>query len=66
MNHNTPFESSDDIVHVEKSGRFHVDVVLKSLYMRVSELSEDICNCLDPKIMVVTISNIQPCVGNTL
>jgi hypothetical protein len=41
-----PFESSGDIVHVEKSGRFDVDVVLKYLFMRVGELRDDICNRL--------------------
>jgi hypothetical protein len=39
--------SSGDIVHVEKSGRFDVDVVLKSLFVRVGELSDDTCNRLD-------------------
>jgi hypothetical protein len=32
---------SDDIVHVEKSGRFDVDVVFKSLFMRLGELSDE-------------------------
>jgi hypothetical protein len=36
-----PFESSGEIVHVEKSGRFDDDVVLKSLFMRLGELSDD-------------------------
>jgi hypothetical protein len=41
------------------SGRFDVDVVLKSLFMRVGELSDDICKCLDTAItMKVTISNV--------
>jgi hypothetical protein len=39
-----PFGLSGDIAHVEKSGRFDVDVVLKSLFMRLGELSDDICN----------------------
>jgi hypothetical protein len=34
-----PFESSGHIIHVEKSGRFDVDVVLKSLFMRLGELA---------------------------
>jgi hypothetical protein len=34
-----PFESFGDIVHVEKSGCFNVDVVLKSLFVRVGELT---------------------------
>jgi hypothetical protein len=41
---------SGDIVHIEKSGLFNVDEVLKSLFMRVGELSDDIFNCLDPEI----------------
>jgi hypothetical protein len=62
-----PFESSGDIVHVEKSGRFDVDVVLKPLFMRVGELSDDICNRLDSEITIkVTISNVPWCVNNTL
>jgi hypothetical protein len=40
--------SSGDIVHVEKSGRFDVDVVLKFFFTRLGELSDDICNRLDP------------------
>jgi hypothetical protein len=49
------------------SGRVHVDVILKSLSMRVGELSDGICNCLDPKItMKATISNVQLCFDNTL
>jgi hypothetical protein len=58
--------SSGDIVHVEKSGRFDVDVVLKSLFMRVGELSDDICNHLVSKIVMVTILNVTSCVNNTL
>jgi hypothetical protein len=50
--------SSGDIVHVEKYGRFDVDIVLKSLIMRVGEISDDICNRLEPEIMMVTISNV--------
>jgi hypothetical protein len=42
-----PFEVSGDIVHVKKSGCFDVDVVLKLLFIRVGELSDDICNRLD-------------------
>jgi hypothetical protein len=34
---------SGDIVDIEKSGRLDVDVVLKSLFMRVGELNSDIC-----------------------
>jgi hypothetical protein len=61
------FGLSGDIVHVEKSGRFDVHVVLKSVFMRVGELSDDICNHLDSKItMNVTISNVPWCVNNTL
>jgi hypothetical protein len=41
---------SGDIVHVEKSGRFDVDMVWKSLFMKVGELSDDICNRLDSEI----------------
>jgi hypothetical protein len=52
-------ESSGDIVHVEKSGHFNVDVVLKPLFMRVGKFNNDICNCLDSEIaMMVTISNM--------
>jgi hypothetical protein len=62
-----PFESSGDIVHVEKSGRFDVDVALKSLFMRLGEPSDDICNRLHPEItMKVTISNVSWCVNNTI
>jgi hypothetical protein len=46
---------SGDIVHTEKCERFDVDVVLKSLFMRVGELSDDIRNRLDPEITMVTI-----------
>jgi hypothetical protein len=61
------FEWSDDIFHIEKSGCFGVDVVSKSLFMRVGELSDDICNHLDPEIMMkLTISNVPWCVNNTL
>jgi hypothetical protein len=46
---------------------FDVDVLLKSLFMRAGELSEDICNRFNPEIsMKVTISNIPWCVHNTL
>jgi hypothetical protein len=49
------------------SGRFDVDVVLKSLFMRLVELSYDICNRLDSEItMKVTISNVPRCVNSTL
>jgi hypothetical protein len=35
--------------------------------MRLGELSDDICNRLDPEItMKVTISNVPWCVNNTL
>jgi hypothetical protein len=61
-----PFESFSDIVHIEKSGHFDVDVVLRSLFMRVGELSNDICNHLNPKIMMVTISNVPWCIDNTV
>jgi hypothetical protein len=62
-----PFESSGDIVHIEKSGCFNVDVVLKPLFMRVGELSDDICNRLDSEItMKVTISKVPWCVNNTI
>jgi hypothetical protein len=40
---------------------------LKSLFMRLGELSDDICNRLDSEItMKVTISNVPSCVNNTL
>jgi hypothetical protein len=45
-----PFESSGDIVHIKQSGHFNVDVVLKSLFMRVGEISDAICNRLDSDI----------------
>jgi hypothetical protein len=61
-----PFESSSDIVHVEKSGRFGVDVGLKPPFLSVGELSDDICNRLDSEITMVTISNVPWCVNNTL
>jgi hypothetical protein len=61
-----PFESSGDIVPVEKSGCFDVDVVLKSLFMKVGELNDDICNNLDPEITMVTILNGPWCVDSTL
>jgi hypothetical protein len=38
-----PFDSSGD-VHVENFGRFDVEVVLKSVFIRVGEVSDDICN----------------------
>jgi hypothetical protein len=38
-----PFESSGDIVHIEKSRRFDVDVVLESLFIRDGETSDDVC-----------------------
>jgi hypothetical protein len=42
-------------------------VVLKSLFMRLGELSDDICNRLDSEItMKVTISNVPRCVNKTL
>jgi hypothetical protein len=43
-----PFESSGDILHIEKSGHFAVDVVLKSLFMRTGKSSDDVSNRLDP------------------
>jgi hypothetical protein len=50
----------------KKSGGFDVDVVLKSLFMRLGQLSDDICNRLDPVItMKVTISNVPWGVDNT-
>jgi hypothetical protein len=56
-----------DIVHVEKSGCFNVDVVLKSLFTRVGKLSDNICNCLDDEItMKVIILNIPWCVDTIL
>jgi hypothetical protein len=59
------FESSGDIVHVEKSGRFDVDVVLKSLFMRAGRHSDDICNHLDAEItMKVTILNVPWCIDS--
>jgi hypothetical protein len=65
--HLIPFESSGDIVHVEKSGRFDVDVVLKSHFKRIGELSDDICDRLYPKITTkVTISDVPWCVDNTV
>jgi hypothetical protein len=54
-------------VHIEKTGCFDVDVNLKSLFMRVGEHSDYICNLLNPEItMKVTISNVPWCVKNTL
>jgi hypothetical protein len=42
-------------------------VGLKSLFMRLGELRDDICNRLDSEItMKVTISNVPRCVNNTL
>jgi hypothetical protein len=55
-----------DIVHVEKSRRFDVDVVLKSLFMRLGELSDDICKRFDSEITMVTIWNVSWCVNNKL
>jgi hypothetical protein len=43
-----PFESSGDILHIQKSGHFTVDVVLKSLFMRAGKSSDDVSNSLDP------------------
>jgi hypothetical protein len=57
---------SGDIVHVENSGRFEVDVVLKYLFTRLGELCDDICNCLDSEITMVTISKVPGHVNNTL
>jgi hypothetical protein len=35
--------------------------------MRAGELSDDICNCLDPKItMKIALSNVPWCVNNIL
>jgi hypothetical protein len=42
-----------------------VDVVLKSLFMRLGELSDDICNRLNPEDTMVTISKVPRCVNNT-
>jgi hypothetical protein len=40
---------------------------LKSLFMRVGRLSDDLCNHLNPKItMKVTVLNIPWCVDSTL
>jgi hypothetical protein len=40
---------------------------MKYLFMRVGELGDDICNCIDPEItMKVTISNVPWCINNTL
>jgi hypothetical protein len=36
------------IWHIEKSGHFTVDVVLKSLFMRTGKSSDDVSNRLDP------------------
>jgi hypothetical protein len=42
-------------------------VVLKSLFMRLGERSDDICNRLDSEIrMKVSISKVPWCVNNTL
>jgi hypothetical protein len=46
-----PFESSGDILRIEKSGHFSVDVVLKSLSMRAGKSSDDVSNRLDPYAM---------------
>jgi hypothetical protein len=35
-----PFESSGNILHIEKSGHFAVDVGLRSLFMRAGKSSE--------------------------
>jgi hypothetical protein len=49
------YGNKDDVEEEEESGRFDVDVVLTSLFMR---LSDDICNRLDSEItMKVTISD---------
>jgi hypothetical protein len=37
-----------DILHIEKSGHFTVDVVLKSLFMIAGKSSDDVSNRLDP------------------
>jgi hypothetical protein len=39
------------------SGRFNVDVVLKSVFVRVGELSDDISNRLDPEIKMKVALN---------
>jgi hypothetical protein len=58
--------SSGDIVHIETSGRFEVDLVLKSLFMRLGELGDDISNRLYSEItMKGTISNVLWCVSIT-
>jgi hypothetical protein len=59
--------SGGDVVHVDKCGRFDVDVVLKSLFMRAGKVSDDICNRFDPEItMKVTTSNVPRCADNTV
>jgi hypothetical protein len=59
--------SFGDIVRVKKSGCYDVDMVLKSLFMSDDELSNDICNRLNPEItMKVTILNVPWCVDSTL
>jgi hypothetical protein len=61
------FESYGDTVHVEKPGCFDVDVVLKSLFMKLGELSDDICDHLNSEItMKANISNLPWCANNTL
>jgi hypothetical protein len=55
------------MVHVEKSGSFDVYVVLKSLFTKLGELSDDICNRLDSEITLeVTISKVPWFVNNAL
>jgi hypothetical protein len=49
------FESSGDIVNVEKSGRFDVDVVLKVHFTKVVKICDDNCNRIDPGITIVTL-----------
>jgi hypothetical protein len=43
-----PFESSGDILHIEESGHFTVEVVLKSLFVRAGKSVDDVSNRLDP------------------
>jgi hypothetical protein len=58
---------SCDIFHIKKFGYVDVDVVLKSLFLRVGERSNDIYNRLDPEVMIRnTISNLPMCIDSTL
>jgi hypothetical protein len=59
-----------DILHIEKSGHFTVDVVLKSLFMIAGKSSDDISNRLDMKVTVILslrdknrlIEKFRPCI----